>query len=147
MRIISLSEFDDLFSEERECDSSTLEENSVVGFPNLEPQLCIRYAALITNKELDDNPEYPFCSCECLHQRKNVPSVKLTSVDDVTRQVVEVVNNTSSTMLEKPVQKMLLVYNRTLNMDNQLSCKSDIDQYKLLNEREDAIDSRQKYQM
>ena len=44
--------------------------DSVLRQPNLESQLLITHAGLITEleKEIDDFPEYACCSCERLHQ-------------------------------------------------------------------------------
>ena len=47
---------------------------------NVESQLLITHAQVINDleKEIDDDPEHPFCSCERLHQRKSVTRVKLS---------------------------------------------------------------------
>ena len=49
------------------------------------------------------------------------------SVDEAAKQVVEVINNTSSTMLEKAGLQAYTIR----NLDNKLSTESDIDQYKV----------------
>ena len=53
-------------------------ENSTPGLPNLEPQLKVRHAELITSleKKVNDYPEHACCSCERLFQRKDVTSLK-----------------------------------------------------------------------
>ena len=45
-----------------------------MGLPNLELQLQIEYADMITTfeKTKHDDPEYPCCSCHRLHLRKQV---------------------------------------------------------------------------
>ncbi len=54
--------------------------DSVLRQPNLESQLQITHAHVITQleKEIDDFPDNVCCSCERLHQRKSVMRVKLT---------------------------------------------------------------------
>ena len=68
-------------------------------------------------------------------------------LDDVTREVIETVSDTSSTMLEKATKEDVAGFQsftiHTLN--SKQSTSSDIDQYKLLNVKEDALDNRQKY--
>ena len=53
-------------------------ENSTPGLPNLEPQLKVRHAELITSveKKVNDYPEHACSSCERLFQRKDVTSLK-----------------------------------------------------------------------
>ena len=67
------------------------------------------------------------------------------SVDEAATQVVEVINNTSSTMLEKATKEYIVgVQAYTIrNLDNKLSTESDIDQYKVKNVQEDPLDNRQ----
>ena len=69
------------------------------------------------------------------------------SVDKAAKQVVEVVNNTSSTMLEKATKEDIVGFQAYTirNLDNKLSTESDIDQYKVKNVQEDPLDNRQKY--
>ena len=59
----------------------------------------------------------------------------------------EIANNASSTMLDKADEHNISGFQAfsIRNLDNKLSTKSDIEQYKLLNVREDPIDSRQQY--
>ena len=68
------------------------------------------------------------------------------SVDEAAKQVVEVINNTSSTMLEKPTKEDIVGFQAYTirNLDNKLSTESDIDQYKVKNIQEDTLDNRQK---
>ena len=49
------------------------------GLRNVESQLLITHAQVLSNleKEIDDDPEHACCSCECLKQRKSVTRVKL----------------------------------------------------------------------
>ena len=69
------------------------------------------------------------------------------SVDEAAKQVVEVINNTSSTMLEKATKEDIDGFQAYTirNLDNKLSTESDIDQYKVKNVQEDPLDNRQKY--
>ena len=69
------------------------------------------------------------------------------SVDEAAKHVVEVVNNTSSTMLEKATKEDIVGFQSYTirNLDNKLSTESDIDQYKVKNVQEDPLDNRQKY--
>ena len=68
------------------------------------------------------------------------------SVDEAAKQVIEVVNNTSSTMLEKATKDDIAIQAFTIrNLDSKLSTESDTDQYKVINIQEDPLDNRQKY--
>ena len=69
------------------------------------------------------------------------------SVDDATKKVVEVINNTSSKMLEKATKEDIAGFQSYTirNMYTKLSTESDIDQFKLLNIKENPLDNRQKY--
>ena len=77
-------EFYNLFStnvEERyEQHTDTVAAGSMLRNPNLESHLLTTYAKLMIDldKEIDDYPEHVCCSCECLHQRKNVTIVSLS---------------------------------------------------------------------
>lgn len=64
--------FDD---DETEYDDGNI---SNPGLVNLEAQLQVKYAEVITTfkKQTNDDPEYACCSCERLHQYKNVTSLK-----------------------------------------------------------------------
>ena len=48
------------------------------GLPNLETELLVKHAGVITmlEKQIHDDPEYACCSCERLHQRSSVTSLK-----------------------------------------------------------------------
>ena len=69
------------------------------------------------------------------------------SVDEAAKQVIEVVNNTSSTMLEKATKDDIASFQAFTirNLDSKLSTESDTDQYKVINIQEDPLDNRQKY--
>ena len=68
-------------------------------------------------------------------------------LDDVAREVIETVSDTSSTMLERTSKEDVAGFQsftiRTLT--SKQSTLSDIDQYKLVNVKEDALDNRQRY--
>ena len=70
-----------------------------------------------------------------------------TSVDEVSKEVIEVVSKASSTMLEKATDDDVagFQYYTIRNLDNKLSTQSDIEQYKLLSIKEDPLDNRQKH--
>ena len=69
------------------------------------------------------------------------------SVDEAAKQVVEVINNTSSTTLEKTTKEDIVGFQvyTIRNLDNKLSTESDIDKDKVKNVQEDPLDNRQKY--
>ena len=69
------------------------------------------------------------------------------SVDSVLKEVLEVVENTSSTMLEKASSNDIVgLQSYTVkNMNDKLSTMEDIEQYKLNSVKEEALDSRQKH--
>ena len=69
------------------------------------------------------------------------------SVDEAAKQVIEVTNNTSSTMVEKASTDDIAFFQAYTirSLDNKLSSASDIEQYKLLSIKEDALDNREKY--
>ena len=69
------------------------------------------------------------------------------SVDSAAKEVIEVVSNTSSTMLEKASASDVagLQSYTVKDLDNMLSTESDIEQYKLLSVQEEPLDSRQKH--
>ena len=54
--------------------------HSTLRQPNLEEQLLVTHAKLITKleKEIEDFPEHVCCSCERLFQKKSVTVVKLS---------------------------------------------------------------------
>ena len=69
------------------------------------------------------------------------------SVDEAAKQVIEVVRSTSSTMLEKATKDEIDAFQAYTirNLDKKLSTESDIEQYKVLNIKEDPLDNRQKH--
>ena len=69
------------------------------------------------------------------------------SVDDSVKQVIEVTNSATSTMLEKASVDDIAGFQAFTirNLDNKISTDSDIDQYKLLSVREQALDNRQRH--
>ena len=73
--------------------------------------------------------------------------VKDDSVDDVSKKVIEIADNASSTMLDKADEHDISGFQAFTirNLDNKLSTESDIEQYKLLSVREDPIDNRQQH--
>ena len=68
-------------------------------------------------------------------------------VDDAAKQVIETVSNPTSPMLVKTSKEDVAGFQaytiRTMN--EKCSTVSDVEQYKLLSVKEDALDSRQKY--
>ena len=74
-------------------------------------------------------------------------SVQEDSLDDATQKVIEVANNATTKVLEKAtVDDIAGFQSYTIRcLDNQLPTISDIEQYKLLNVREEPIDNRLKY--
>ena len=68
--------------------------------------------------------------------------VKEDSVD-VSKKVIDIANNASSTMLDKATEHDISGFQAFTigNLDNKLSTESDIEQYKLLSVREDPIDN------
>ena len=73
--------------------------------------------------------------------------VDYDSIDDVSKKMIEITKSASSTMLDKADDGDIAVFQAftVRNLDNKLSTESDIDQYKLLNVREDPIDNRQQH--
>ena len=69
------------------------------------------------------------------------------SVDEAAKQVIEVTNSASNTMLEKASADDIATFQAYTirSLDNKLSNQSDIEQYKVLSVNEDALDNRQKY--
>ena len=69
------------------------------------------------------------------------------SVDEAAKQVIEVTNNTSSTMVEKASASDIAAFqaNTIRSLDNKLSSESDIEQYKLLSTKEDALNNHEDY--
>ena len=66
----------DIFKDDDETESNDAA-ISTPGLPNLEPQLLVKHAGVITalEKQINDDPEFACCSCERLHQR-SVTSLK-----------------------------------------------------------------------
>ena len=91
MKICNMEKFQSLLSHEVEANYEQCSEakctDSFLRQPNLEGQLYVTYAKLITEleKEINDYPEHVCCSCERLHQRKSVTIVKLS--DDLGKVV------------------------------------------------------------
>ena len=85
-----------------------------------------------------------------IHKLKEInwlyKDVSENDLDDVARKVIETVSETTSTMLERASKQDMAGFQsftiRTLNARH--STTSDIDQYKLLNVKEYALDNRQK---
>ena len=119
-------------------------------------------------KAVEDYPKNVCCSCQELHQRKNVTVVKFDNhlgtavwpllkqymlqknpkaVDEAVQDVVEVVKKTSSTVLEKATKEDIsnLQCYTIRNLSTKQFTGDDIEQYKLMNMQEEPIDSRQKY--
>ena len=69
----------DLDSKYEQCNDSECGD-SVLRQPDLEEQLVLTHAALITelDKEINDFPEHVCCCCECLNQRKSISVVRLS---------------------------------------------------------------------
>ena len=69
------------------------------------------------------------------------------SVDDASKQVIEVVNSATSTMLDKADDSDIAGFQAFTirNLENKLSTDLFIEQYKLMNVKEDPIDNRQQH--
>ena len=69
------------------------------------------------------------------------------SVDTATQHIIEVSNGSITSVLEKATKDDLAEFQAFTirNLDNKLSTKSDIEQYKLLSVTEDPIDNTQQY--
>ena len=69
------------------------------------------------------------------------------SLEEATKKVVETIDNTSSTMIEKATNEDIAMFQsytiRSLDQHNSISL--DIDQYKMLNVKEKPLDNRQAY--
>ena len=68
-------------------------------------------------------------------------------VDDAAKQIIETVSNPSIPMLVKASKKDVADFQAYTirSMNDKCSTMSDVEQYKLLSVKEDALDSRQKY--
>ena len=73
--------------------------------------------------------------------------VNNASIDEAPKKVIEVASDTTSTMLEKASDKDIAGFQAYTirNLDNRLSTKPDIEQYKLLSVKENALDNRQQH--
>ena len=73
--------------------------------------------------------------------------VDVESVDKAVKRVVEVTNSASSTMLQKASADDIAGFQAYTirSLDNKLSSESDIDQYKVLNIKEDPLDNRENF--
>ena len=69
------------------------------------------------------------------------------SVDDVYKKVTEITNSATSRMLAKASESDVSGFQAftVRNLDNKLSTDTDIEQYKLLNVREDPLSNRQEH--
>ena len=69
------------------------------------------------------------------------------SVDDVYKKVIEITNSAISRMLAKASESDVSGFQAftVRNLDNKLSTDTDIEQYKLLNVREDLLSNRQEH--
>ena len=72
---------------------------------------------------------------------------RTTTVDDASKQVIEVVNSATNTMLDKADDSDIAGFQAFTirNLENKLSTESDIEQYKLMNIKEDPIHNRQQH--
>ena len=113
-------------------------DSSKVALPN--PELYV----IVNGKPTKGNVVWRNLLTEINWLYKNVDD---ESVDEAAKQVVEVINNTSSTMLEKATKEDIVGFQAYTirNLDNKLSTESDIDQYKVKYVQEDPLDNRQKY--
>ena len=70
-----------------------------------------------------------------------------SSIDETSKEVIAVVNKASSTMFERATEDDVagFQYYTIKNLDSKLSTESDIDQYTLLDIKEDPLDNRQKH--
>ena len=69
------------------------------------------------------------------------------SVDEAAKKVIEVINGTSGTMVEKATDDDIAGFQAFTirNLDNKLSTAPDTEQYKVLSVTEDPIDNRQQH--
>ena len=69
------------------------------------------------------------------------------SLEDATKKVVETIDTTSSTMIEKATKEDIAMFQSYTirSLDQQHSITADIDQYKMLNVKEIPLNSRQEY--
>ena len=74
-------------------------------------------------------------------------SVDDDAVDNAAKQVIEVANNATSKMLEKASKDDVAGFQSytIVNMQGKISTESDIDQFKLLNVKEQPLDNKLKY--
>ena len=78
-------------------------------------------------------------SCNWLYK-----SVQDSSVDESTKHIIEVANNSTSKMLEKASDNEIDAFQAYTirNLDNKLSTTTDVEQYKLVSVREEPINNR-----
>ena len=82
---------------------------------------------------------------QALHKLKQInwlyKNVHKDSVDEAAKQVIEVVSSTSSTMLEKATADEIDAFQAYTirNLDKKLSTQPDIEQYKVLNVKEEPL--------
>ena len=74
-------------------------------------------------------------------------SVDDDAVDNAAKQVIEVANNATNKILEKASQDNVAGFQlyTIVNMQGKISTESDIDQFKLLNVKEQPLDNKLKY--
>ena len=74
-------------------------------------------------------------------------SVDDSSLDEVARQVIEVSNDTTSTLIEEATPEDIASFQSYTirGLDDKLSTESDVSQYKMNHIRENPIDSRQNH--
>ena len=73
-------------------------------------------------------------------------SVDDKCLDEAVKKVIEVSNDTTSTLVEEATKEIASFQSYTIQqMDNQLSTESDISQYKMNEIRENPLDNRQKH--
>ena len=69
------------------------------------------------------------------------------SLEDATKKVVETIDTTSSTMIEKATKEDIAMFQSYTirSLDQQHSITADIEQYKMLNVKEIPLNSRHEY--
>ena len=74
-------------------------------------------------------------------------SVDDDAVDNAAKQVIEVANNATNKILEKASKDNVADFQSytIVNMQGKISTESDIDQFKLLNVKEQPLDNKLKY--
>ena len=79
---LGFSDLSLVFSEDGSDNAVFVKDHSVPGLGSIEHHLLISNADLIAEVQArwKDDPEFPCCSCERLHQRKQVSSVNFTTI-------------------------------------------------------------------